>query len=360
MDGDPSTTRTTSTGHVLRLHQQFESVRERTHVTHAPVEGVCWCISKGMAGMNSQTSGLARAVGYGDGRFEFRPTMLRFPWNGTPVPLIPRAPWVLKNAEALAGDERPRLVVSCGRHGVLPAMTLKKELGNRVFTVHVQDPKTSTNEFDMVVVPKHDDIRGDNVYLTTGALHYVTPQRLSDALVGPIAEQLKPDDRPLVTVLLGGKNGYYGFSRDDVEQLIAKLKRIVGRHGVRLAILKSNRTSAEAQARFIAEFADDHFVWDGEGENPYFAALGAADYLVVTGDSVSMITEAAVNGRPVFVEYLRETGLKSARRFRRFHTQFEEAGFTRPFEGELAEWSYEPPNDTPRIAELIRERMANQ
>lgn len=358
MDGDPSTTRTTSTGHVLRLHRQLDDVRDRTHVTNAPVDGLCWCISKGMAGMNSQTSGLARAVGYGD-RLDFRHATLKFPWNATPVPLIPRSASVLKDPSVLAGP-RPRLVVSCGRHGVLPALTLKKQLGDRVFTVHVQDPKTSTAGFDMVVVPAHDDIRGDNVYPTTGALHYVTPQRLADAVRSPVVAQLKPDDRPLVTVLVGGKNGYYACSREDIDRLIAKLKRVVEQHGVRLAILKSNRTSVEAAAQFELEFGADHFVWDGVGENPYFAALGAADYLVVTGDSVSMITEATVNGRPVFVEYLREVSLRAPRRFRRFHAQFEEAGFTRPFEGELAVWTYEPPNDTPRIAQLILERMGNQ
>ncbi len=355
MDDDSSTTRRTSTGLTLRLHRQFESVRDATHVTEASPASTCWCISKGMAGMNSQTSGLAKAVGF-ENSFEFRHATLKFPWNGTPVPLVPRRAKVLRHPDVLDGPP-PRLVVSCGRHGVLPALTLKKQLVDRVFTVHVQDPKTSTRGFDMVVVPKHDGVRGDNVYLTTGALHYVTPQRLAEAAQSPLRMELKPDDRPLVTVLLGGRNGYYAFSRRDVERLVVKLKRLVSQHGVRLAILKSNRTSAHAARRFETEFRSQHFVWSGANGNPYFAALALADYLVVTGDSVSMISEATVNGKPVFVEYLREVSLRPARRFRRFHQMFEEAGFTRPFEGELAEWTYEPPNDTPRIAQLIRERM---
>lgn len=355
MDGDPSTTRRTASGHTLRLHRQLDSVRDAAHITDAPPVSTCWCISKGMAGMNSQTSGLAKAVGFANS-FEFRHTTLKFPWNGIPVPLVPRRANVLRQPNVLDGPP-PRLVVSCGRHGVLPALTLKKQLGDSVFTVHVQDPKTSTRGFDMVIVPEHDNIRGDNVYLTTGALHYVTPQVLAEAARSPLSLELKPDDRRLVTVLLGGKNGYYAFSRNDVERLIARLKRLVTQHDVRLAILKSNRTSVEAVGRFATEFGPRHFVWDGTNGNPYFAALALADYLVVTGDSVSMISEATVNGKPVFVEYLREVSLRPARRFRRFHRMFEEAGFTRPFEGELAEWTYEPPNDTPRIAQLIRERM---
>ncbi len=127
---------------------------------------------------------------------------------------------------------------------------------------------------------------------------------------------------------------------------------------VRLAILKSRRTPVDVVRKIESAFANDHFVWDGNGTNPYFAALAKASWLVVTGDSVSMVTEASATGRPVFVHHLTEQ--RPAPRFRRFHEMFEAAGITRPFAGELAEWHYEPPNDTPIVAQLIRERMAEQ
>jgi mitochondrial fission protein ELM1 len=323
---------------------------ENTNAEPTPLTG-CWCISKGMAGMNSQTSGLARAIGF---EFEFRHCQLKFPWKLLPLQIIPRTPSVLRDPSALAG-EPPRLVVSCGRQGVIPALTLKKQYGDRVFAVHIQDPTINTKDFDLVVVPEHDGTRGDNVYVTTGAPHYVTPEKLAEAARSPESDLLTDGSKPLVTVLLGGKNGYYSFRDSDVTAFVDGLKRLVVEHGARLAVLKSRRTPTEVAERIQNEFGDTQFVWDGEGSNPYFAGLAKADYFVVTGDSVSMISEAVSTGRPVFVQHLTED--RAARRFRLFHQQFERAGFTRPFEGRLDDWSYTPPNDTPQVAELIRERM---
>lgn len=345
----------TESPEALRLHQSRDAFRQQHHDSAGknspPVAAPCWCISKGMAGMNSQTSGLARAVGF---EFEFKETVMKFPWNCLPVGWVPRSKDVLRNSRVLNG-EPPRLVISCGRHGIVPALYLKKKLGRNVFTVHIQDPRIDTSGFDLVVIPKHDDTRGPNVYLTMGALHYVSPEKLSEAARSPEAATLTSGGRTTVAVLLGGKNGYYSFSQSDVDHLVTKLKRVTVDRKVHLAILKSRRTPDDVARRFEAEFGAEHFVWNGEGQNPYFAALAVADYLVVTGDSVSMVTEATAGGRPVFVHHLTET--RPARRFRRFHEMFEEAGITRPFHGDLADWTYSPPNDTPAVARLIRERM---
>lgn len=358
------------TSSALSLHRQLAGHRDGLHVTDLPpVTGRCWCISKGMAGMNSQTAGLAHAVGYSplkdseDSRnssatCEFINTRMSFPWNCLPFGLIPRSGRVLTQPDLLEAQPQPRLVVSCGRHGVVPALYLKKKLGRRVYTVHIQDPRCDTSGFDMVLIPKHDRTRGANVYLTMGALHKVTPERLEAARHTPEAAQLVDPKRPLVSVLLGGKNGYYSFSQADIDRLFQKLNRLVSEHDVRLAVLTSNRTPAEVCTRLAHKFGDRHFIWNGQGTNPYFEALALADYIVVTGDSVSMVTEATATGRPVFVEHLTER--RAARRFRRFHEMFEEARLTRRFDGKLAEWKYEPPNDTPCVARLIRERMAEQ
>ena len=361
----------------LSMHRRLAAHRDGTHVnSHAggapAVTGRCWCISKGMAGMNSQTAGLASAVGYeplenaDDDRvstatsatYEFINTRMAFPWKFLPFSMIPRSGRVLKQPEVLEASPQPRLVVSCGRHGVIPALYLKKKLGREVFTVHIQDPKCDTSGFDTVLIPKHDSGRGPNVYLTMGALHKVTPEKLEAARHTPAAAQLDDPTRPLVSVLLGGKNGYYSFSQADIDRLFQKLNRLVDEHDVRLAVLTSNRTPEEVCTRLTNDFGENHFIWNGQGLNPYFEALALADYIVVTGDSVSMVTEATATGRPVFVEHLTER--RTARRFRKFHSMFEEAGLTRRFEGELAEWEYEPPNDTPNVARLIRERMAEQ
>ncbi len=311
----------------------------------------CWCYCEELAGLRSQARGLAQAVGL---PFEIRKTTMKPWWRCVPLSWVPRRASTLRDASVLEGST-PRLVISCGKHGVIPALTLKQRYGDRVFAVHIQDPNIDPKNFDLVVVPQHDRTRGSNVYLSLGALHHVTSDVLSAARSSPEAIQLAIDERPLVVVLLGGQNRYYGFSMADMDRFIAKLHRAISEKDVKLAVLKSRRTPDEVAAKFTREFGDRHYVWDGQTPNPYMAALALASSVIATGDSVSMITEASATGRPVFVEHLSE--VRRAVRFRRFHEQFEEAGITRPFDGRFEDWSYEIPRDTERVAQLIRERI---
>ncbi len=321
------------------------------HFPLANALNTCWCFCEDIAGLRSQARGLAQAVGL---PFELRSTTMKPWWRCVPLSWVPKQASSLRDPSVLEGST-PRLVISCGKHGVIPSLTLKKKFGDHVFCVHVQDPNIDPKNFDLVIVPQHDRTRGPNVYLSLGALHHVTDEVLAAARVSPEAEQLAGDDRPLVVVLLGGQNRYYGFSATEMERFIGKLKQAVAQSDVRLAILKSRRTPDDIARRFEQEFGPQHYVWDGVSTNPYMAALALASTVIATGDSVSMITEASATGRPVYVEHLTE--VRRAIRFRRFHEQFAEAGITRPFEGHFEDWSYEIPRDTERVAQLIRERI---
>ncbi len=310
-----------------------------------------WGLSIGVDGMLSQMKGLAQGVGC---EFEPRRTRLRRFWCWMPLALVPRSFAVIRDAEQFTAEEPPRLVIACGRHAVIPAICLKRQWGVRIVTVFVQDPLVDTRNFDFVVAPEHDEVRGPNVISTRGALHHVSAAVLSAARQTKMAQYFLQTGRPIATVLLGGPNRYYAFSQTDVSRLIDKL-HIAARDDVQLLIVPSRRTPAEVCFRFQSEFGHDHLVWDGQDENPYLAALAVADYVVVTGDSVSMTTEASATGKPVFVEYLRER--LPARRFRKFHFSFRHAGITRPFEGRLHRWTYTPPDDTAEVARRIKERM---
>ena len=107
----------------------------------------------------------------------------------------------------------------------------------------------------------------------------------------------------------------------------------------------------KALARAIKDVP--HVVWDGSGENPYFAFLAFADAIVVTEDSVNMVTEAAGTGKPVYVQSLPG----KSRRLSRFHQLMHERGATRPFEGKLEFWTYPPINDTEVVASAIRRAL---
>jgi hypothetical protein len=136
-----------------------------------------------------------------------------------------------------------------------------------------------------------------------------------------------------------------------------KLAALSKRYGAGLMVTASRRTGEEAEAalRSRLEGLPVEF-WDGQGDNPYFAYLGLADTIVVTCDSVSMTSEAASTGKPVYVVMLDGGSPK----FDSFHRALVEDGITRPFTGEMEDWSYNPLDDTALAAKRVMEELGRR
>src|SRR5690606_37871265 len=149
-------------------------------------------------------------------RFEPNKTRLKRGWHWLPLFIVPRRLSVVRDAEALDAAAPPPLIIASGRHRVNPPMCLKQRWGSRTFVVFVQNPLVDPANFDLVVAPEHAGVRGDNVISTRGALHHVTAEVLAAARQTDAARRLQRPQQPVVTVLLGGPNRCYGFSRADI------------------------------------------------------------------------------------------------------------------------------------------------
>ncbi len=310
----------------------------------------CWVLTDGKPGMSNQCIGLAEALG---GGFVVKTVRPRLPWRILPPPL-----WLAPlSAPGGAGDDLrppwPGLLIATGRQTVALSLAIKRASAGRTFTVQIQNPAFALARFDVVIAPRHDRLGGDNVIVTEGALHRVTPERLAREAdrVRPLLAHLP---RPLVAVLIGGSNRQYRFTPDAARRLADGLAGLCRRHGAGLAITMSRRTGENTE-RLLRDAlaAPDAWFWDGAGDNPYFGFLGLADAIVATSDSVSMVSEACATGKPVHVFDL-DGGSK---KFDRFHRNLRERGLTRPFTGEIAAWSPAPLDDTKRVADEIRRRM---
>jgi len=188
--------------------------------------------------------------------------------------------------------------------------------------------------------------------VTLGALHGVTPAALAAAAAiwGPRLEKLP---RPRVAVLLGGGNRAYSLGEREGRKIAAALAALAA-GGAGLMVTPSRRTPPAGIAEVRAALAGHAaVVWDGTGDNPYLGFLALADAVLVTADSVNMVSEAAGTGRPVHVIDLPG----GSARFRRFHRAMREAGVTRRFAGRLEEWSYPVPDDTARAARAVAQRL---
>ena len=75
-----------------------------------------------------------------------------------------------------------KIIISCGRKSVIPSLMLKKD-SKDVFTIHIQDPKVKLDNFDCIICPEHDNLEGDNVIRTKGAIHYLTNDEIKKMLI---------------------------------------------------------------------------------------------------------------------------------------------------------------------------------
>ena len=246
-----------------------------------------WAVTTGEMGMRTQARGLAQAVA--DQVVE---KTVPGGWLHSP-----------RSADDRLGPPWPDVLVSCGRRSARHALAARKASGGKILAVHVQDPRLRASDFDLIVAMEHDAIAaGGNVMKVATALHDLTPENLS-AAAKAWAGRLEPLGRPLAGVMVGGDLKGRPFSLDDARALLAGLQRMKAGSGCALAITPSRRTPDATLALILEAFADDPrvFLWDRTGDNPYRGILALADRLVVTSDSVSMVSEALATPHPVEV-----------------------------------------------------------
>ncbi|MCZ6511026.1 MAG: mitochondrial fission ELM1 family protein [Alphaproteobacteria bacterium] len=285
---------------------------------------------------------------------------LSAPWCWLPPAITPARLSVLAKTGDRLSPPWPDLLIGTGRKSVAPLLAVKRASGGRSFCVQVQNPDVALEKFDLVIAPEHDQLRGDNVLSTLGSMHGVTAAVLDDARA-LFADAVAALPRPLIAVLLGGNNAVYRMDENLVRRLADDLATLAGANGCGLAITASPRTPREAVAVITKRLANElesakAVFWDGAGANPYLGYLAHADAILVTADSVNMVSEAAATGKPVHVIDLPGGSDK----FRRFHTAMVAAGITRPFTGAIEHWSYVIPDDTARAAAEIRRRMSQR
>ncbi len=313
------------------------------------VENVTWAISDGRAGMANQVRGLAEAIGLPVVTKTVHP---RFPWTILPLTSWPAPFSALGAGSSTFAPPWPKLAIGCGWRSIPYMLAVKRLSGGKTFTIQLQDPRIDPKHFDLVVPPEHDGLKGPNVEAIVGSPNAVTRKSLDGAAAQwrTKFEQLK---QPRIAVLIGGKSKSHRFGEDDARRLGTQLKDLAAR-GFGLMVTTSRRTG-EAQAAIIkhALAGTQAFVWDGAGDNPYFGLLALADVILVTSDSTNMAVEGASTGKPVYLVDLPGGDSK----FARLHADLERRGIARKFTGEIAQWTYEPLNETARIAAIIRKRI---
>ncbi len=304
-------------------------------------------LTEGMHGMISQVEGLAKAL---DLEFIHEKIELNNFWKLIPPKLTPVKNFVFKNNI----DKDFNIVISCGRKSVIPSIYLKKKYKNKIMNIHIQDPKVSPNNFDFIVVPEHDSLEGKNVLKSKGAIHYLRESELDknkDFLKSRVNKE------KLVTLIVGGPNKYYNYDHKIIDEVFNKVKNNFINKNFQLMFIPSIRTPQEVIDKAKNYFDDNQIIINDVDKKAYLSSLKLADYIVVTCDSTSMISEAAMTGKPIYIAQM--PAIKKNYRFKKFFKLFKSLNITKDLENSLENWEYEKLNETNRISGYIKKQLKN-
>ena len=300
-------------------------------------------LTEGMHGMISQVEGLAKAL---DIDFTHHKVELNHVWKFVPPNLSPISQNVFKKIDHDDFD----VIISCGRKSVIPSIYLKSTTNKKVFNIHIQDPKVDLNHFDFIVAPEHDEIHGQNVISTKGAIHYLTENEISENK-DYLNSFIKRDERKIWTLILGGPTKYYDYSTKNMKHIFTSLYKLLKKHDFQLVVIPSMRTPINTIHYTREFFGDNHTIIMDVDKKAYLSALAISENIVVTCDSSSMISEAALTGKPIYIASILPR--KNDKRFQRFRNLFRELNITRNLGEEVENWNYEKLDETNRVASII-------
>ena len=304
-------------------------------------------LTEGMHGMISQVEGLAKAL---DIDFTHHKVELNKFWKLIPPKFTPVSNFTFNSITTNDFD----IIISCGRKSVIPSIYLKKNSKKKVHNIHIQDPKVSLNNFDFIIAPEHDGLTGENVILSKGSIHYLTKEEITNNHEY-LSEKLNKE-KEYLSLILGGPNKYYDYNEKNLIKIFDKIKSILESNNLQAIIIPSMRTPEKIIDFTQKYLGENNLVIKDVDKKAYLSSLSLAKYIVVTCDSTSMISEAALTGKPI---YIAEIPAKSNDyRFRKFRDLFHKLKIVKNLNEKVEIWNYEILDETNRIAKEIKKKIS--
>lgn len=309
-----------------------------------------WTITDGRAGNVRQAVALASALKLG----AHQPLVLtpRAPWRWLAPRWLPGAARGFGEAFQQLAAEHPQLAIGCGRQAAGALRELRRG-GTKV--VQILDPRISARHWDLVVVPEHDRLRGSNVLTLLGSLNPVNDDWLACGRAAFAAFGALPG--PRTALLVGGPTPHAPWHEPHMVQVFQQLAAQLRAEGGSLLATTSRRTPPALVGALRSAFADvPHVIWGdgGDGVNPYAGLLGWANRVVVSPDSVNLLSEACATRMPVAVALADQ----AQGRLAQFQQALRERGRLQP---RWLDWHtdgrIEPLRETTRIAAEVQARL---
>lgn len=313
-----------------------------------------WVLADDRAGNVSQCRGIATELG-----LPFTVKDIRYTAAGRLPNAMMGASFAGLTAESRATltPPWPDLIIAAGRRTGPVARAIKQRNEGRTFLVQSMYPGSiGADEFDLIAVPRHDRRKpAANLLEVVGAPHGVTAARLREA-AGIWSARLASLPSPRIAVMVGGSTRRHQFTEAMAAELGRKVSAAAASLAGSLLVTTSRRTARAPAAILTAALTAPHRMhrWGDAGDNPYMGFLALADIIVVTGDSVSMCSEACATQAPVYIFAPKDL---VSDKHARLHQDLVTSGCARLLNDRLERWSHPPLNAATAIALAVRERL---
>jgi len=198
-------------------------------------------------------------------------------------------------------QQTPDIIISAGRRSALIALDLKKIYRN-LKLVHIMNPgKKLIKKFNLIIAPFHDNLKNSNVVSIPGAFSY-NDQELINKECKKFSNVFDKIKSPKIALLIGGSSKNNKFTENDIINLKNIINKISNNMKAKIIATTSRRTD-DLTIKELSKLDNISyfFKWQAGAENPYYAILATADYIITTGDSISMCCEAVNYNKPLYI-----------------------------------------------------------
>ncbi len=328
-----------------------------------PIKDEIWILADNRAGNYSQAIGLANALG-----FDYKIVNISYGLFAVLPNIVLRSSLfgVDKKTKAKLKEIKyfPKIIIAAGRRSAPISLYLKKKSHNRSKIIQIMNPNANFEQFDYIILPRHDKIskNSHNVIRTLGAL-----TKIDDSLIKYEYEKRKSwfenDKKTKIALFIGGSSKKTNFSTENAQKLVKNCAKIANNMNAILYVLNSRRTSKDINESIKSTLKAtncDYKFFDFnefENDNPYLSIVAIADFFVVSGDSVSMISESCSTGKPV---YIFDEDNISTKKHKIFHKCLLLENYVRRLEDKtnlLEKFSPRKLNETKRVALVIKNSL---
>ncbi len=245
-------------------------------------------------------------------------------------------------------------------------ISIKERSKNKTKIITILDPLKDYEKFDFIILPSYEpyNIKAENIIYSRGLINYVNKSFLKREANNKKYDFIKKLNlaKPFTTLIIGGKHTGGNIDEEDAFYLAKRLNKIIAKKDGTLLISSSRRTEDLTIKTLIKNLNIPFYFYNynlRQIENPYNYFLAISDEIIVTGDSVRMMSEAVSSGKNVRIYSPKKLGFQ----YYPLINEFLENNNAVNLEDEFFDnnlYKTLPINEAERIAKLILNKNLNK